>query len=210
MKHIKLYESLEGEKTFSFEELSPQAKATALENHRDINTDWDSWQDDVLTDAESELEQDGFTDVEIHYSGFYSQGDGASFTGQVENPRRFVEGVLGMEHLPDSILDLFTIESVRGTSRYYHEKTVALEVDYDDSEGDIINEYPLGLEVPFTYDLAKIAAEIKKRGDSWLETKCRKIYRRLEKEWDWLSSDESVEDALIANGLKFTEDGEDA
>lgn len=36
----------------------------------------------------------------------------------------------------------------------------------------------------------------------------RWIYRQLEREWEWINSDEQVDESIRTNGYEFTEDGE--
>jgi hypothetical protein len=41
----------------------------------------------------------------------------------------------------------------------------------------------------------------------WYYDTCRAIYRRLEKEYEYLTSDESIIETIHANEYEFTEDG---
>ena len=43
--------------TYSFEELSPEAQENALENNRDINVDYDGWEDGVTEEFQYHLFQ---------------------------------------------------------------------------------------------------------------------------------------------------------
>lgn len=67
---------------FTYNQLSDDAKAEAREWYNSGN---DSFQDEyyaepVLDEWKAELDEMGFGDAEISYSGYSSQGDGASFT----------------------------------------------------------------------------------------------------------------------------------
>lgn len=204
MKHIQLYEA--DQKTLSWNELGPEAKAHAIEAHRHINVDDDSWHDIVLEDIEDELKEEGWNHVVVQYSGFFSQGDGASFTGVLtsDGVRRFIRE-LGID-VPDEIADWYVIQSTRNSARYSHERTVDLEVGYDSDE-DVIELFPVGMEIPFRYDLKEIRDRIEEEGSEWLVDRCRAIYRQLEDEWDRQTSDEAVEDTLIANGYEWDKKG---
>ena len=80
MKHLKSYKLFEGEEeTYSFEELSPEAQEKALDNNRDLNIDYDGWEDGVTEGFKEDMKEIGIDDIEINYTGFNSQGDGASF-----------------------------------------------------------------------------------------------------------------------------------
>ena len=65
---------------YKFEELSKEAQEKAIENYRDINVDFQGYDETTLEDLKEELEKLGFSSPDICYSGFCSQSDGASFT----------------------------------------------------------------------------------------------------------------------------------
>lgn len=72
----------EGEDSVPFTELSDEAKKAAIEQQVQVNIDSD-WDEPVLDSWKERLSEMGFgnpKDIDIRYSGFYSQGDGASFT----------------------------------------------------------------------------------------------------------------------------------
>ena len=62
-----------------FARLSPKAKERARDNHREGNLDYEWW-DHIYEEWITELEEMGWRNPEINFSGFSSQGDGASFT----------------------------------------------------------------------------------------------------------------------------------
>lgn len=51
----------------------------------------DDWHDDVLQDLASKLEEKGWEGVDLNFSGFWSQGDGASFEADSIDLQRIVE-----------------------------------------------------------------------------------------------------------------------
>lgn len=59
----------------SFKELSESRQWEIVEN-----LTGDDWHEDVISDYERELHEMGFLEPKIEFTGFYSQGDGASFT----------------------------------------------------------------------------------------------------------------------------------
>jgi len=203
MRHIKLFEEVG--RAYSWDELSDQAKRKAIDNNRDINIDNTHWHNDVINDATEDLYNDGVEDVEILYSGFHSQGDGASFTGRVRDPKKWLK-VIGMENIPEEVADLVYARIDRRTSRYYHELTVDLHFEFE-TDDPVVTCYPFGPEIPMEYDLDEIQREIEEKGDKWIKSTCRKIYSDLEKEYQSLTSDDAVEDALIANDYEYDEDG---
>jgi hypothetical protein len=202
MRHIKLFEEVD--RAYSWDELSDKAKETAIEKNRYINIDNSHWHDEVINDATEDLFNDGVEDVEILYSGFNSQGDGASFTGRVRDPKKWLK-VIGMENIPEEVADLVYARIDRGSSRYYHENSVDLHFEFE-TDDPTVTCYPFGLEIPMEYNLDQLQGEIEKKGEKWIKSTCRKIYSDLEKEYDSLTSDDAVEDALIANDYEYDED----
>lgn len=203
MKHVKVFEEVEV--TYSFEELSPEAQRKVLDDYRDINVEHTNWWEDEIEYQEDLLREQGLPDADIQFSGFYSQGDGASFTASVDRVNVFLK-TIGMQELPQEVEECFRISVRRTQSNYVHERSVSLDVEVDSDE-DVIETHPFGFEVPFEWRLYKIAEEIEERGGKWLEQRCRQIYRALEEEWDGLQSDESVEATLIDNTYRFDAEG---
>jgi len=62
------------------EENGTSVAETILEKHRDWNTDHEWW-DCLIHDCKEFLKAVGFSDPDVRFSGFWSQGDGASWTG---------------------------------------------------------------------------------------------------------------------------------
>jgi hypothetical protein len=61
-----------------------------IEKHRDINTDYDWW--DCTYDHFAEDMRIKHIEVDkMLFSGFWSQGDGASFTGSISDSKAFME-----------------------------------------------------------------------------------------------------------------------
>ena len=68
-------------KTFKFSELSEKAKQVAIDQYRnDEFYPFDDWHDFIKSDFHEILELIGFYNIDSCFSGFCSQGDGASFT----------------------------------------------------------------------------------------------------------------------------------
>lgn len=64
-----------------FSALTPEQQDRVLENLSDINVHHD-WYDHTYEYYENKLKKLGFTDIKFEFSGFWSQGDGASFTAK--------------------------------------------------------------------------------------------------------------------------------
>ena len=139
----------------------------------------------------------------IWFSGFSSQGDGACFEGRY----RYAKGGLRAirAHAPQDtelhrIVDAFSeiqrrnfyqLEAtVRHEGRYYHEYTMAVAVERAG---------------PTAQDMTSDAEEAITR---LLRDLARWLYRQLEQEWDYQTSDTVIDEAITANDYSFTEDGE--
>ena len=67
---------------YLFNELSEEQKQEVLDRHRGYDVDHFEWFEYTIDDYKEILEIIGFYDIDINFSGFWSQGDGASFTGK--------------------------------------------------------------------------------------------------------------------------------
>jgi hypothetical protein len=228
LKHIKSYKLFEGEEeTYSFEELSPEAQGNVIENNREINVDYDGWEDGVTEDFQEDMKNIGIDDITISYTGFNSQGDGASFTSDDVDTRKLFDAVgiksnkaLNMEvdderssgenkefyDLLDTMEDVGQVDRnrikpeelrvwiERIDSRHYHENTIRAHVE--------IWEEPDGWEESYGF-----LDELGDKVTEYVRELCKDLYRKLEGEYDNLTSDESVKSTLIDNDYKFDEEG---
>ena len=92
--------------------------------------------------------------------------------------------------LPEEIR--VTIE--RTDSRHVHFNTVRANVEIWDD--------PDGWEEPYGF-----TDELEDKITEYVRGLCKDLYRDLEKEYDHLTSDESVKETLIDNDYEFDEDG---
>lgn len=179
-------------KLYKFDELNKAAKINAIESNRTINTDFDEWHELILEDITEKIQEAGFFDVEIQYSGFWSQGDGFSFDGKIDtlkftenqNEKRIVKLIdLGL-------INDFEINKTSFANHYSHEKT--RYVDFWQVDQKNINS---------------IIEDLGNKIESKRLELCKESYSRLEKSYYELQSDEFVKETLIANEYDFTKDG---
>ena len=83
------------------------------------------------------MEALGLTDIEVEYSGFWSQGDGASFTARVYNSenKKFITEALGLKVL-DEVAENLLITIRRESTRYSHHNTMIAHVEVDGDDGE--------------------------------------------------------------------------
>ncbi len=138
----------------------------------------------------------------VHFSGFSSQGDGASFEGHYRYARRSAADIRAhapqdreLHRIVDTLAaiqrrNLYQLEAaVRQEGRYCHEYTMVITVERA-TPTDQAMTATAGDDV--TESLRNLA---------------RWLYRRLEDEYDFQTSDAVVDAALDANDYTFTEAG---
>ena len=174
MKTIEVYQ---------FSELSEKARKQVLNDFRDINTDFD-WYEHIITGWYERLDELGFKKAEISFSGFFSQGDGCSFTASVDL-EKFMNGKFEPLLKEDGN---FRFEKYQGYSVYsqwsFKQDNFLSSEDMDclcKEFVDHINELQIDLS--------------------------RDIYSELMKEHDWLCSDEAVQNTIETNECYFLENG---
>ncbi len=132
-----------------FNELSDEQKKKVLDKMRDINVDYNNWHDFVTDEFKTKLADLGYTNVKTQFSGFWSQGDGASFSAEKEDleitmsTRYCHSGSMSCES--DSLLQ----ESRRLADEYYRDLKKAYEyLTSDESIIDTIeaNDYEFDSE----------------------------------------------------------------
>jgi hypothetical protein len=190
-----------------------------IDEHRDINIH-DDWYDGVYEDFKMICEILGIDldEREPCFSGFFSQGDGASWTGKYNaqstfsriDPTYDTAPAKMREHAPkDEELhriadELCLLARIYGPvyavvrrhgNHYVHSSTMRLdEWSYYDEEidQDDVAEEILELIETTLKDLLRALAD-------WL-------YKRLEESYDGLRSDEEVKESLEANEIYEDED----
>lgn len=138
----------------------------------------------------------------IYFSGFWSQGDGASFEGGYGYAKDAARKI--RLHAPEDedlheIADMLQIAQRRNfyqlradishRGRYHHEYCMAISVERDSPSGQDMTSDAEGAVTETLRDLAR-----------WL-------YRQLEREYDYQMSDGVIDDAILANEYTFTAEG---
>lgn len=201
---IKLKEMQKNkERKMLFHELSEDVQQKLHEEYlrSNDNYDWhessiDYWQDEIANEASGDK-------VEISFSGFSSQGDGASFTGKfhVETMIKDVLGETSEYPLLVYILennDMYDeyVEIYRTNNHYYHNNSVTV--------GEIaIGRHISDLESYVEDEIESLRDSIK----SWHDDKAYEIYKALEAEYDELQSFEYFAEYQRDMGFEFDEDG---
>lgn len=182
-------------KTYQFNELSKEQKEKAIENYRLINVDYDEWDDNLLYEWERKLARLGFVGAKISYTGFYSQGDGASFEAQIDLEQWLrVNRLLTKYHKIAELNEEIDAQVERIDTMYSHENTVRayLSPNYIDEEVGKLDKQMREVEELINNNVRELS---------------RKIYQDLERDYDYLTADAQVAETLEINEYDFTTDG---
>jgi len=203
----------ESVRIYEFDELDDSTKTRAIEDYRvhGIDHDWHEATIDMLAEIADWLGIDtrvrrvklmnGNTrlDPAIGYSGFWSQGDGAHFEGTYEYSRGALKRIR-TECPQDTELHRIASElqelqrpyfyslcaSVNHSGFYQHENCTIIDVysDVRDVDADTVNEV-----------------------QTLLRDFMRWMYRTLEREYEYQTSDEYISEIIRANEYEFYADG---
>jgi hypothetical protein len=188
---------------FDFEELGEEARQKAIDSHRNflqgvIDLDCETGEFKRL------LEMYGFSDVKVYYSGFWSQGDGASFTGRYRYKAGALKAIKAeftgtwfmdvIEYL--GLLDginkkcFYSLQyAIDSNSRYCHANTMQVN-SLEDCRGD--------------RDFSKHEDDI----TEYVRGIANEFYYLLEKSYNSQFTDEAVIESLECNEYEFYENGE--
>jgi len=216
------------ETIYYFDELSDKAKERAREWYREGGLDYEWWDFTNVIDAakymgieidtKTQTRIGGYTQGDnggtwdankkityqetcIYFSGFNSQGDGACFLGTWRasdmKPLKELKADFATDtqlHKIHTALWAFKKQypeaictSTRSSCHYSHERSTNLEAI-------------LGEEIDYNKETHKPLEECLVDFMKW-------IYHGLEKEYDYLNSDENVDDTIRTNEYEFTQEG---
>ena len=185
-----------------FEELTDEQKKTVLDKNRDWNVEGFDWFEYTIDDAKTIGNLLGIDIDDVFFSGFWSQGDGACFTGSFCHTKNIVKNIT--EHVGGTDKELIQIAkeiqelfrksfymangTIKHTGHYNHERSMSIYLSDYDIKGSADDR-----------EWADVFADFAK----W-------IYKRLEEEYEYLTSDEVVAESIIANEQEFEldEDGD--
>jgi len=208
---------------YFFDELPENLKHKAIEENHDWNIDYE-WYSLSIDEWKNRLEKMGFEDANIRFSGFWSQGDGASFTASCDHQK--ILNTLFMCN-EQNIGDLkrwrlwfelvengpyFRFGIRRNSHHYSHENTIEPYVEEDMScfQHKIYEAFDDRGRKYYTsvFDRKASLLDLEEMFTDFVKDLCREIYSYLEQEYDYLTSAEAIAESLIANGVEFQVDME--
>jgi hypothetical protein len=209
---------------FKYDELSDSAKQKAREWYLE-GMDYEWWEG-VYEMAKEDGKEKGFYIDKIFFSGFCSQGDGASWTGQVDVRQWLEENCsdsIGLsawcQLIQEGVVSKF-VKVDANNAHYCHESTMQFSDIEDD--GFMEDAFPLvlpsifqGMSIANLFDIIatdtacpykgvdEITQAITESGKDY----ARDIYQRLREEYEYLCSDEMMLDHFDCNDYHFTNEG---
>ena len=201
---------------YAIEELSEAAKDRARGWYREACLDHE-WYDAVFEDFERICRILGVTlgttpvrlmgggtrdKAQIYFRGFASQGDGACFEGSFHHARGGTGAIRAyapkdteLHRIADDLQsaqrkNFYQLTAnIHHRGNYCHEHSMAIEVERDSPTWQPMTD---GAEDTVTEALRDLA---------------RWLYRQLEREYDYLTSDDAVDEAIALNEYSFTAEG---
>ncbi len=207
-KTIKLYE---------FKELDEEVQDGIISKYLQDLPGW--WSDDVEERIRNEAEALGIQNFDFSWSGFWSQGDGLSFTGYLSfknwfyilterlSPEAFV-ALCGK--LPHELIQRQEQERIvwgdchieRNSNMYCHEKTVTVtepeaKLGWNERRG-----YPSDYEV-----MGKFNKNAQKHLEEWKNEMCNKWYADLQESYESHVERDNIVENITGHDLLFTSSG---
>ena len=182
-----------------------------LEKYRHINVEHHDWWDCEYECFREDMKAKGIDVERMYFSGFWSQGDGACFEGRFDDVRTFIDSHFKPDEYPmiRKLLDEggSVLLSVSHSGHYYHENCTSFSFDADTLENVMSIPTDFHQQVVESMDekLSTEVADFEKASIEIFKNHMRDLYRRLETEYDGLTSDEAVAEAIIANDLNEDE-----
>lgn len=209
-----------------FEELDQHAKHNAISQYGEPP---DDWYEPVYAQyiGDKTVEATGMFVEHIHYAGFHSQGDGASWTGRV-NTENFIQHHVKPDH-PDAgrymaLLALMQEEwiSVRAliyttSFMYVHSGGMRLEgvdvmadIDADDNEEVFTQGIFQGAGINGVARVIGVESLINDL-EEWVLKEAKSladdIYKALRDEYEAYTSEETFKELIYINGWRFDSKG---
>jgi hypothetical protein len=191
-----------------------EVNAELIEKYRHFNVDNLEWWDSTYECFRNDMQEVGIEVERMFFSGFWNQGDGACFEGRVDDIKLFLD----RNFAPSDYPLIRKLVAAGGhvyvecghTGYYYHENSTAFSIGADSFATCLETPTETHEQVINALDFA-LSTEMMRFEEDAIEifrNFMRKLYRELEQEYDYLTSDEAVKESIIANDLTEPTEGE--
>jgi hypothetical protein len=205
-------------KLYSFNELEKTAKEKALTIYRDLNVNFDWW-DDEFDDFIALCSYMGITVIKdkITFRGFYAQGDGSGFSAIVDLTK-LLTAVANQ-----SWKDYAPMQEFQFSVPQIDRRVIALvannllpgepQIIGRSRQFGIVTDLGISEVIKDGKTHDNIFEELDKL-EEWLRSVAeilnRHLYKSLENQYDFLTSDTAIKESILTNEYLFTADGRSA
>jgi hypothetical protein len=201
---------------YQFDELGESAKEKARDWYRQADAYDDYFSESVIEDAATIADLIGIDlrqkpvklmngtvryDPAVYFSGFSSQGDGASFEGSYRYKKGAAKAIRA--YAPqDRELHRIADELQALQARNFYRLRASIG-----TSGRYCHEYSMDVNVEYAGDDYRDVSAVEDDVTELMRDFARWIYRALERAYDYENSDEAVDETIRANEYEFEEDG---
>jgi L-rhamnose mutarotase len=186
---------------YTLQELQGAAREKALQKLADWNTDY-GWWDTSIAQCKELGAHMGIEITDIFFSGFSSQGDGACYTGAYSY-RKGAVAKIKAEYPQETELHRIVTELQKIQRRNFYRLAAIITKPHRG-----VHEHSVYITVETHSVYAGVTADDETDLADVLRDFMRWIYRSLEKEYEYLTSEEELIEMADANGYEFTATGE--
>lgn len=193
---------------YKYEELSPEAKKLVRDNlSNSEHYPFDNWYSCTKEDFHKILELIGFSNIDSYFTGFWSQGDGASFTGYYNYQKGMLKTV--KQHAP---MDKELHEIVRAIQDFMKRYGYKISCNIGLSGGLYFHSNTMSFiwEKGNSWDFDFKDNEDEKIIEQLFRDLADWYYNQLEKEYDFYLTDEALEQHILSQDLEYNSEGHEA
>lgn len=192
-------------KVFSFDELSDEAREKACQQIGDSMTEDDGWWYEGIFEMFVDHCREYGMEVDVNdisFSGFGSQGDGASFVCDSIDTSSLLHALDMQVNNEEKVLKyVYDVSIIRTFFQASHEQTVHARLCVD---ADTLVEEEDDEGIQYIQD---VADTLEFKLEALKDALCQRLYYDLEREYDYLYSAEFADELAYGNGMLFLEDG---
>ena len=202
---------------YSFEELDTPIQDSIISSYVQDLPGW--WSDDTEERIKNEATAFGIRNFDFSWSGFWSQGDGLSFTGELSfkswlfiltERLDYTEFLKICGKLPHELVQLQENNRIvwgscvisRTSTQYCHENTVEANVSDSQLGWDERRGYPSDQEI-----IDRVQKNVGKYLNDWKNELCHRWYSELQNEYETITERKNIVQDISTRDLLFTSCG---
>ena len=189
---------------YKFDELTEEARETAIEGLSDINVDYE-WAEYTIEDARECAKLMGIDIDKVYFSGFASQGDGACFEGSYSHAKGSMKAIKAYAPKDET---LHGIALALQDAQKPHAYGLTAKTTHS---GHYMHRFCTTIDVVLAGGIESyVKPEAEKAITEALRDFMLWIYNALSTDYDYRTSTEAIKETIEANDYEFTAEGEQA